>query len=576
MIDLSLSRYELTALDNYKLNLEEPPRVLCLPEITVASWNKSFGGFLITNGRTDRFCRYKAVPKNRGEISRYLDFCVKNKVDLRSDEVRAKLESICAKGIQFLDFDHQYLEAIDEAIDASMKSLSGFREETKLRGQSKFLSTLSLWINKFPLMRSYGETDENRIAFYQSQIVIENEAYPPGASEVIRDSIIFNLLDKTIPMSGINYKIDPASTSKGHPGNWVSVYPEDAIEPILLSACRPVVGNPKRDCREYQAIKDALPLKTPRSLIGGRLYNGYEPYLVELSSVITELCVMFASIKDVNLYTVNIDGEDVDINHDDILLTPKGKEALTTIYSRKQVFESEKWSHVKDKYMIGDMVKPGYTVKSDKVLTACMNGINYYKQSYIVTDQSEEIWDVGKVLITPHKAMCKQVSSELLGVDRFGNEYEIEAIISGRSVKDKKTTDLVASAVLARINYGYLENFSAPCEELSLLAQERLASLGENPSGKIKIYRVEDMKFLGEAVVGYLRASRLQESEKSSSRVKTQAALRLQLPTRALAKQKIKTNGSERTITKLIATYQNIAEGQNNEYRSTDFSDDFS
>jgi len=325
-----------------------------------------------------------------------------------------------------------------------------------------------------------------------------------------------------------------------------------------LSAFRPIVGNPKRDCREFGALKNALPLVKPKSIVETHLYNGFEPFLGELASCVTEVCVLFTEIEGLNIY-----GE---VNHDDILLTPSGKRALTTLMNERCTYKDEEWEDVKERYLFPNgVVKPGTKVRKDKTLVTRYKEIDYFKENYVVFDEAEpEDWSVGKVLIGCLKSMVKQINTNLVGVNNKGNRFQIDAVISGVTVKDKKVTDLLVSAVLARENYGYLADFNAPLEDLSKLAIQHLEAQGESPDGKIKVYAQEEMKYLGTSVVGFLRAARLQENERTASRVKSRASIPLLVPTRFQAKQPVKPSGSEKSIQWLISNVKLLKELESN------------
>lgn len=538
-----------------------------------------FGGWIIYRSTSSRFCRVLATPTDKAQIVAELS---ESRLDARSEESRQLITDMIGDNISLMTFEEQFAQKIAEII--STASLSGVSEESKLRQATMFSKGITDYLMTFPAMTQMGQ----QLPFYRNTIKIDNE-FPGGIRESARDHMIGWLTDHTIPspVSPGTFSCDPTSTSKNTPGTWITTIKKNTPRktasgevvtvspdaPVMLLATQPLVGNRKRGPREMGGIKHALPLKNPRDISVG-LSNGYEGYLSpELLAVMTRVCTAFIDVEGVNIYGASV-GREEPLNLDDICLTPAGHEAFTALINERKVFTPDKWEEQKALYETDGILKPGITKEEISVEEVSLGKIPFFRKQVTITDADKvETWHVGKVLLdSTHKAMVKPITHRLVAVDAQGTEYEIECVISACSVKEKKIESMVLSAVLSRLDYGYVENPEAhtslnrkgecKADDLVEKAKELCKARGDNENFTLPIYRIEEdgsRVFVDYGSVGFLRGVRLQENERSSSRVRQGGAISVQTPLRHLVrKPAILDTHTEHLVDMLINSYAEL------------------
>ena len=563
--------------DPFRLRLLTPgnPAVeLILPDHwEIRAWNKGFGGWILNSLRdgvrgTEHFVRCKAAVANKHALIREVSLMRAQGVDMRSESAKSMILSFIAYDYTILSLEEQAAQYIADLLRGLEKSLKSVSEESILRYQALFRRDVNKFFLRFTMMPIPGQ----QRPFLQNSLTIDYEDYPSGAREIIRDATIEWLCSAPFRdlHSGTRFRCDPTATSKNTPGKWVSVVSTELNRqaedkstivwtkltvPVILAATQPVIGNRKRAPREMGGLKNALPLIDPQP-IDVNLRNGFEAYLTaEMKECITRVCIAFATVEGVNFYQESIERTEDGINLDDILVTLDGHYNLTTHFNEKKVYMPDKWEQVKHLYESEEGVpNEGISIVKNLTQETSFKRIPLYSEEVVVTDKEKpEEWVVGKVLLdSTLKAMAKVVPHSLIGIDNQGVHHTIDVCVSPESIKEKKVESIVLSAILDRIGFGYISDPEAcidprrqssdPADKYPDLVQEASAILkaqGESQDGKIRVYRLDegDWTYVGDAIVGYVRASRLQESERTSSRVRYQGAIPVQTPLRHLMRR---------------------------------------
>jgi len=548
-------------------------RYLRIPEgWELEEHTQGFGGWILHRSKSSRFVRCLVIPTYK---ERVLEEFLECKIDARSTEAQEIIASLIGNDISLLTLEEQLAEEIARII-GSLNTHS-HSQESQLRQSALFSKGVSDFLMKFPAMTEIGQ----QLPFYRNTLKVDQDN-PSGIREAIRDYLIGWLTDNEIisPLNNSKFICDPTATSKNTPGTWITAIKRDMPRkdrdgvltltnpnsPSMLLATQPIVGNRKRSPREMGGIKHALPLRNPRP-INERIHNGYEAHLSkEILQCMTTVCVAFITLEGLNFYQESIGRDEKGLNLDDILVTPEGHNSLTATINEKKLYTPEEWDRFKGLYLEGEETpRDGISIEESLIPETTIDGFSLCRKEIIVTDRDKtEEWHVGKVLLdSTHKAMVKPISHSLIAKEKDGTEHIVEVIVSAESVKEKKIDSMVLSGVLARLNYGYVENPESP-GNLTLEVQKILQEKGENEDGTLPIYRVEEDGFrtyVGEGTIGYLRAVRLQENERTSSRVRANGAIPVQTPLRHLVrKPAVLDKRTEHLVNLLARTYSQLIE----------------
>lgn len=542
---------------------------------TVEPHTHGYGGWILSRGRVERFCRVRISPRDRAGLLATLR---SEKIDSRSPGAMDFVAEFIGENIALLSFEEQLAGEITKILQGL--ALGGRSAESRLRQDALFARGVGGFLTCFPAMLN----SDQQLPFYRNTLSVDRD-FDSGIREAVRDHLIDVMTGRDIPSpiaQGV-FTIDPTATGKNEPGTWLTaikretsrvgatgeVYTASPDAPVMLLATQPLAGNRKRGPREMGGIKHALPLRSSRDATSG-LWNGYEGYLTkEIREAMTRVCVLFSDIPELNVYENELGNL---LNLDDILITPDvvlesgvavpgGKSALTTTVTDRSLYSPDGWEKVKDRYESPDGIAlDGVSIVHSPVQETSLKGTPLFRRETVVTcAPRDEQWEVGKILLdSTHKAMVKCLSHALVAEDASGRLYTIEAIVSATSVREKKIESMVLSAVLSRLDFGYVSD-PEDYAELVPEARKRLAESGDDLDGLLPIYRLEEdghRTFVGMACVGFLRACRLQENEQSGTRVREGSAIPLQTPLYNLVrKQAILDPKTEHIVNTLAKTY---------------------
>lgn len=583
----------------YVVGLPTGPQIITMPEWYIEDWHKGFGGWVLTSGRTVRYARtclshhniFQAVYEVNAAA---LPNAQGKRKDMRTQEVEdwIREELLGADGFYFQNIWGRLAEVIAESL---LNVREGRSSEAKNKGVNNVRKAVSEFMNSFQPVRSrieHENTNLTKFLQYTCDMGYPEEGLPGGVSGFFRNAFVNHMVETT-KQGGIKniwgegpFKAVVSCTGKTMAGEWVTLVPpvsnrvnsegimeqvEGLNTPLMIAATCPIGYNAKRHFRETNAIARAQKIYDPKPIVHGMI-NGYECNLgPDLESRQTEVCVCIGGLIGINLYPdPNHDGEY--LNLDDIILTPKGRQMMQSEYRKEYEFSAEEWKDTMSNFMEEDgKAKEGYELEPRVVRSTSVEGNDLFTAEMIVKGPVHRDPDiVGKTFVQGLKAMSKSILSRLVGVDRAGKEFDIDIVISGHSILEKKMPFIPLQAMASRVGIRYWEDFENPisshrkqrgkdeeyikwaCKHDDLVRKTclELVVQQENPDGTIKIYSITEgldgkeptRVYVGNAVVGWTRASRLYESERTGTKTKRKDAMPYGTYIRILANQELKRN----------------------------------
>jgi hypothetical protein len=581
-------------------------QIIDMPEWYIEDWHRGFGGWVVTSGRSVRFVRHRlshdsiytavgivneeAKPPERGK-----------RRDMRTKEVEdwIKDELLPVQGFYFQDVWEQLSVVIASSL---LKIGPGHTRNAINKASNIVKKDVSQFFNSFQPVRGRIEDENTNLTkFLQYTVAMgyPEDGLPAGVSGFFRNAFVSYMVDATRELGGVRnvwgegpFKAIASCTGKSMAGEWVTVVPPIALRetpgslsehdlfetveisdlntPLMIAAACPIGYNAKRHFRETNAIARAQKLYDPRPIIHG-MKNGYEHnFGDDLEARRTEVCVLIGGLVGINLYD-DPKKSGKYLNLDDIIMTDQGRRAMRAEYRKEWEFGAEEWRNRILDFMQDDGVtlKEGYELDPRMVRATSVNGNDLFTAEMGVKGPIQPDPDIiGKVFVEGLKAMAKSIRSRLIGVDRAGNEYEIDLCISGHSIKEKKMPFIPLQAMASRAGIRYWEDFENPisprrqqrhpeedyaqwaCKHNDLVRATYLALVGQGEAGDgtVDIYSVTDMLdgnvpkrvHVGRAVVGWTRASRLYESERTGTKARKKDSMPYGTYIRMLANVELK------------------------------------
>jgi hypothetical protein len=574
-------------------------QIIDMPDWYIEDWHRGFGGWVVTSGRSVRFVRHRlshdsiytavgivneeAKPPERGK-----------RRDMRTKEVEdwIKDELLPVQGFYFQDVWEQLSVVIASSL---LKIGPGHTRNAINKASNIVKKDVSQFFNSFQPVRGRIEDENTNLTkFLQYTVAMgyPEDGLPAGVSGFFRNAFVSYMVDATKEQGGVKnvwdegpFKAVASCTGKTMAGEWVTMVPpmalretaagiieerDDLDTPLMIAAACPIGYNAKRHFRETNAISRAQKLYEPHPIIHG-MRNGYEHNFGEdLECRRTEVCVLIGGLVGINLYS-DPKKSGKYLNLDDIIMTPSGRRAMRAEYRKEWDFGADEWKDKMPDFMQedGTTVKEGYDLDPRMVRSTSVNGNDLYTVEMGVKGPIQPDPDiVGKVFVEGLKAMAKSIRSRLIGVDRAGKEYEIDLCISGHSIKEKKMPFIPLQAMASRAGIKYWEDFEKPispqrgqraptedyarwaCRHDDLVRATYLALIGQGEAGDgmIDIYSITDMLdgdapqrvHVGRGVVGWTRASRLYESERTGTKARKRDSMPYGTYIRMLANVQLK------------------------------------
>lgn len=579
---------------------------MVMPEWHVGEWHKGFGGWLTSSGGCVRYVRTRLSHRNLNEaISAVMQVSLPDsngkRRDMRTKEVEdwIREELLPAGGFYFQSIWEQVAEVIASAL---LSVGEGRTKAAQFKGIALVRKAVSEFMNSFqPVRESMDSENTNLTKFLQftCRMGYPEEGLPGGVSGFFRNAFVHHMTWVTEEHGGVYniwgegpFRASASCTGKSMAGEWITLIPPVAMRqtqeslvgsmpfdtvprtdlktPLMVAATCPIGYNSKRHYRETNAIARSQELYEPQKVKHG-MVNGYEHSLGEdLEARQTEVCVCIGGLIGINLYPDPSNPGEY-LNLDDIIMTKKGAHAMRAKYRRVWEIEAEEWRMCQTDFMEEDQktVKEGYSLQPNLVRATSVGGNDLFSAEMKVKGPVSPDTDiVGKVFVQGLKAMSKSIVSRLIGVDNNGNEFDIDLVISGHSIKEKKMPFIPLMATASRAGIRYWEDFENPispqrtqkdpnetyetwaCAHQDLVKATYLAltEKGESPNGCIDVYSVTETlsgdapsrKFVGRAIVGWTRASKLYESERTGTKTKRKDSMPYGTYIRILANQKLK------------------------------------